>query len=215
MPQPFTRLALVVCTAAGLSCLAAAPVRAERADRELPLEIDAGQVRIDGKRKLRMLSGGVEIRRGSLIIRAQQIELRETPEGDVAVAQGSPSAPASFRQKRDGVDELIEGQAVRIDYDSGNETVRLDQGAQLKRWMGSRLAEDLSGQVIVYDHARDTFEVNGNTPAAGGGTETPGRVRVVVAPRSGPAAAAVRSSPPALLPARPAASAPARAAETR
>jgi lipopolysaccharide export system protein LptA len=180
-----TCLALLV-FAASLSVAAVA--RAERADRDLPLEIDAGQVRIDGKRKLRTLTGGVEIRRGSLLIRAQQIELRETPEGEVAVAQGSAAMPASFRQKRDGVDELIEGQAVRIEYDSVGETVKLDQSAQLKRWMGSRLAEDLSGQVIVYDHARDTFEVTGGPSGSANGTL--GRVRAVVAPRSGASGAA-------------------------
>ncbi|MFM2065200.1 MAG: hypothetical protein RLZZ584_109 [Pseudomonadota bacterium] len=185
---------------------AAAPARAERADREMPLEIDAGQVRIDGKRKVRTLSGGVEIRRGSLLIRAQQIELRETPDGEVAVALGSAGVPASFRQKRDGVDELVEGQAMRIDYDSASETLKLDHSAQLKRWMGTRLAEDLSGQTIVYDHARDTFEVNGGAAGspAGSSGDGSGRVRAVVAPRSGS---------PARAPARPASAV--RAAEPR
>jgi lipopolysaccharide export system protein LptA len=185
---------------------AATPAHAERADRDMPLEIDAGQVRIDGKRKLRTLSGGVEIRRGSLLIRAQQIELRETPDGDVAVALGSAGAPASFRQKRDGVDELIEGQAQRIEYDGAGETVKLEQSAQLKRWMGTRLAEDLSGQTIVYDHARDTFEVNGSHAGTGAAGDASGRVRAVVAPRSG-------ASAPPRAPARPASAA--RGTETR
>lgn len=187
-----------------LACCVMAPAWAERSDKELPLEIDAGQVRFDGKRKVRTLSGGVEIRRGSLLIRAQQIELRETPEGEVAFAVGSATAPASFRQKRDGVDELVEGQAQRIDYDSATETIKLDQQAQLKRWMGNKLAEDLSGQTIVYDHGRDTFEVSGSSSKG----ETPGRVRAVVAPRTGASAV-----PRSVAPARPAASAPSRAAE--
>lgn len=189
-----------------VACCCVTPVLAERGDKDQPLEIDAGQVRFDGKRKVRTLSGGVEIRRGSLLIKAQQIELRETPEGEVAFALGSASAPAVFRQKRDGVDELVEGQAQRIDYDSATETLKLDQQAQLKRWIGSRLAEDLSGQTIVYDHGRDTFEVNGS-----GGTETTGRVRAVVAPRSGASAASPRAPAPARAPA----SAPVRGPEPR
>jgi lipopolysaccharide export system protein LptA len=196
----------------GLACVAlalcvAAPALAERSDKDLPLEIDAGQVRFDGKSKIRTLSGGVEIRRGSLLIRAQQIELRETPNGEVAFAVGTAAAPAIFRQKRDGLDELVEGQAQRIDYDSNNETIKLDQQAQLKRWMGSKLAEDLSGQTIVYDHARDTFEVSGSTNSG----EAPGRVRAVVAPRSGASAV----PPRVVAPSRAAASAPARGAEPR
>ncbi|MEY2688959.1 MAG: hypothetical protein RL375_3157 [Pseudomonadota bacterium] len=193
----------------GLACVAlawcvAAPALAERNDKELPLEIDAGQVRFDGKRKVRTLSGGVEIRRGSLLIRAQQVELRDTPEGEVAFALGS--APSRFCLKIAGDDELIEGQAQRIDYDSAAETVKLDQQAQLKRWIGNKLAEDLSGQTIVYDHARDTFEVSGSTQ----GGEAPGRVRAVVAPRSG-----ASGVPRAATPARTAASTPARATEPR
>jgi lipopolysaccharide export system protein LptA len=195
----------------GLACAAlavclVAPALAERSDKDLPLEIDAGQVRFDGKSKVRTLSGGVEIRRGSLLIRAQQIELRETSNGEAAFAVGTAAAPATFRQKRDGVDELIEGQAQRIDYDSVTETIKLDQHAQLKRWMGSKLAEDLSGQTIVYDHARDTFEVSGGSNSG----ESPGRVRAVVAPRSGASAV-----PRAVAPARVGASAPTRAPEPR
>jgi lipopolysaccharide export system protein LptA len=196
---------LLACALAAL-CLCA-PVHAERADKELPLEIDAGQVRFDGKRKVRTLSGGVEIRRGSLLIKAQQIELRETPEGEVAFALGTPGAPASFRQKRDGLDELVEGQAQRIDYDSATETIKLEQQAQLKRWMGTRLAEDLSGQTIVYDHARDTFEVSGGTAAG----ESSGRVRAVVAPRGATSGVPAKASPAG----RAAASAPVRAPEPR
>jgi lipopolysaccharide export system protein LptA len=194
----------LVCLA--LACCVVAPALAERSDKEQSLEIDAGQVRFDGKRKVRTLSGGVEIRRGSLLIRAQQIELRETPDGEVAFAVGSATAPASFRQKRDGVDELVEGQAQRIDYDSTTETIKLDQQAQLKRWMGSKLAEDLSGQTIVYDHARDTFEVSGSSNSG----DASGRVRAVVAPRTGASAVARGAAP-----ARAAASAPARAPEPR
>jgi lipopolysaccharide export system protein LptA len=201
-----SRSHLLACAAAAL-CLCAA-AHAERADKELPLEIDAGQVRFDGKRKVRTLSGGVEIRRGSLLIKAQQIELRETPDGEVAFALGSPEAPASFRQKRDGVDERVEGQAQRIDYDSATETIKLDKQAQLKRWMGTRLAEDLSGQTIVYDHARDTFEVSGGSAAG----EPTGRVRAVVAPRAVASGVPPAKAAPAV---RAAASAPVRAPEPR
>lgn len=155
------------------------PARAERADRDQPLEIDAGQVRIDGKRKLRVLSGGVEIRRGSLLIRAAQIELRETPQGEVAIATGSDSEPAQFRQKREGLDETVEGRAQRIEYTADTETVRLTQQAVLRRWNGTSLAEELSGQSIVYDHARENFDVQGASNNAPGG-----RVKAVVAPRT-------------------------------
>lgn len=161
-----------------LSCSGLSGAHAEPADRDQPLEIDAGQVRIDGKRKLRLLSGGVEIRRGSLLIRAAQIELRESPQGEIAVASGSDTEPATFRQKREGLDEIVEGRALRVEYDASTETVRLSQQAVLRRWAGSTQAEELSGQSITYDHQRESFDVQG---ASG---DTPGgRVKAVVAPR--------------------------------
>jgi lipopolysaccharide export system protein LptA len=168
----------------------------EKADRDQPIEIDAGQVRIDGKRKVRLFSGGVEIRRGSLLIKAQQIEMRETADGEVvATALGSPGTPATFRQKRDGLDEQVEGQAQKIDYDGASETVRLEQLAQLRRWMGGKLSEDLSGQLIVYDQARDSFEVLGQAPSSAVlPASGSGRVRAVVAPRSTAKPAAGKAS---------------------
>lgn len=186
---PSARLALCLlglCT--GL--LGVTGARAERADRDQPLEIDAGQLRIDGKRKLKVLSGSVEIRRGSLLIRAEQIELQETPQGEIATAIGSDKAPATFRQKRDGsADEWIEGRAQRVVYDTGTETVRLQQNAMLQRLTGRSVTEELSGQNITYSHARETVEVQG-TPQPGSG----GRVRAIVAPR--PAAQAASGATP-------------------
>jgi lipopolysaccharide export system protein LptA len=166
--------------------LGPALVQAQLADRDQPLQIDAGKVHIDGKRKVRLLSGGVEIRRGSLLIRADTIELRETPQGQQITATGSEAEPALFRQKRDGLDEVVEGRARQVEYDAGSEVVRLLQQAVLRRLSGNSVSEELSGQSIVYDHARESFEV-----LSGGAVGD--RVRAVVAPRK-PATAAPAAS---------------------
>lgn len=170
-----------------LSALAAL-AQAESADRDLPLVFDAGQLKIDGKRKLQLLSGGVEITRGTLTLKADQIELRETPAGQIAVALGSQAQPATFRQKRDGVDEVIEGQAQRIEYDTVSQTVRFSQQAQVRLLRSGELADQISGQSIVYDHGRDAIEILGG--AADGATG--GRVRGVVTPRPAGSAGGVR-----------------------
>ncbi|MEY2655388.1 MAG: hypothetical protein RLZZ524_2416 [Pseudomonadota bacterium] len=175
-------LALMLALTTALT--ASLPARAERADRELPLSFDAGQLRIDGKRKVQVLSGGVEITRGTLVLKAAAVELRETPTGQVAVATGSAEQPATFRQKRDGVDETVEGQALRIDYDTVTQTVRFQQQAQVRLWRGGVLADQISGETIVYDHGRDAFEILGGAPAAAGAASAgSGRVRGVVTPR--------------------------------
>ncbi len=43
----------------------AVQVQAERADSSQPLQFDAGQLRIDGKRRIQWLTGGVELTRPS------------------------------------------------------------------------------------------------------------------------------------------------------
>lgn len=161
--------------------LASAAVQAERGDRAQPLKFDAGQMRIDGKRKVQVLSGGVEINQGTMQIKAAQVELRETPQGQVAVAEGSAESPlVQFRQKRDGVDEWIEGQAQRIEYDAGAQVVRLLQRAQVRLLRAGVQADQVNGDLIVYDNARDVFEVQGGATGSSSG----GRVRGTVTPRA-------------------------------
>ncbi|MGY0196950.1 lipopolysaccharide transport periplasmic protein LptA [Leptothrix sp. BB-4] len=185
-PSPtFTPALRAALTGLALLMACALPVRAERADRDLPLSFDAGQLRIDGKRKVQVLSGGVEITRGTLVLKAALVELRETPTGQVAVATGSAEQPATFRQKRDGVDETVEGQALRIEYDTVTQTVNFQKQAQVRLWRGAVLADQISGETIVYDHGRDAFEILGAAPAPAGTTSPAGsgRVRGVVTPR--------------------------------
>jgi lipopolysaccharide export system protein LptA len=47
-----------------------------------------------------------------------------------------PGQPAFFRQKREGVDEFIEGEAQRIDYNGQADTVRFTGQAVLRRFKG-------------------------------------------------------------------------------
>lgn len=170
-----------------------APARAERADSSQPLAFDAGRMVLDGKRKVRVLSGGVEISRGTLLLKAAQVELKETPQGgQFAIATAADGQFVTFRQKREGVDETVEGQSRRIEYDSVSETVRFIGQAQV-RVLRAGAADQVSGQTIVYDHGRDVFEVQGGVPASAQ-PAAPGaagsRVRGVLTPR--PAGAASR-----------------------
>jgi lipopolysaccharide export system protein LptA len=157
------------------------PARAEKADSEQALTFEAGRMVLDGKRKLRTLSGGVEITRGTLVLKAAQIELKETAQGQFATATGADGQPATFRQKREGLDEVVEGQARRIEYDTVTETVRFIDQAQVRVLRGGVPADQVTGQTIVYNHARDVFEVQGGGAAASG--IAGGRVRGVVTPR--------------------------------
>ena len=173
-----------------LLLLAAAPwaaVQAEKADRGKPLTIEADQPgTLDLIKQVVVFNGNVVIAQGTMSIRAERVEVRERPDGHRnATALGSPGKPASFRQKREGVDETIEGSAERIEYDSRGDLVRFSGNAQVRRLRGTTPADEVTGAVITYDNGNETFSVQGAPAAvaAGASASGPSRVRVVITPR--------------------------------
>ena len=191
-------LAIAQAVALALSSPAAS---AERADRSKPMTLESDQPCIVNLQKqTSVCSGNVSISQGSLILRADRLELRETPEGyQMAQAIGGAGKPASYRQKRDGSDEVIEGQAQRIDYDSKAGTLRFEGQAQVRRLQGGTQADEISGALIVWNSVSETFSVSGGAPSA---SNPGGRVRAVITPRlpaeaatpAGPAASSLRPS---------------------
>lgn len=167
--------------------------RAERADRAKPLNVEADAGRFDEARQTGTFTGNVVITKGSIVLRAAQVEVRQSPDGQQSsVATGAPGAPARFRQKREGVDEYLEGEAQRIEYDARSDTLRFIESAVLRRYRGSVLADEASGALITFDNAASVFSVSGGPAGTGG------RVRATLSPRE----AAAPSSPPAVAPSR-------------
>jgi lipopolysaccharide export system protein LptA len=165
-----------------LIALAAPLAGAERGDRTKPLTVEADQPgRIDLANQVVVFNGNVVITKGTMVIRAARVEVRETPDGyHTAAATGSPGKPASFRQKRDGVDETIEGEADRLEYDGRADTIRFVDNASVRRLRGATVADELAGKLVTYDNATEVFSIAGGaaTPANPGG-----RVRAVLTPR--------------------------------
>ena len=172
--------------------LAATPALAERADRTKPLTMEADRpCTVDLVRQLSVCNGNVVIAQGTLVIRADRVELRELADGyRTATAIGTPGKPAAYKQRRDGGEEELEGSAERLEYDARSDTLRFVGNAQVRRLRGSVAAEDIQGSVIVWDNAAELFSVQG-------GAATPsnpsGRVRAVLSPR--PEAASGASAP--------------------
>jgi lipopolysaccharide export system protein LptA len=194
----FSRLLPIValCVAASL----AAPVQAEKADRSKPLNVAADrQGTFDLLKQVVVFNGNVIITKGTIVIKADRVEVREGPDGyRVAVAVGSTSHPATFRQKRDGVDEFIDGQADRLEYDERGDTVRFVNNAIVRRLRGATIGDEITGQQISYDNTTEVFSVTGGTPSTTAGSPG-GRVRAVLTPREGTPAAAEAASAGAQL----------------
>jgi lipopolysaccharide export system protein LptA len=176
-----------------------AAARAERADRTKPLTMESDRpCTVDLVRQVSVCSGNVVIAQGTMVIRADRVELRETNDGyRTATAIGSPDKPANYRQRRDGGEEELQGSAERVEYDARSDTLRFVGNAQVRRMRGSVPAEDIQGSVIVWDNAAELFSVQGGaaTPSNPGG-----RVRAVLSPRAEPASAASAPSAPSLKP---------------
>jgi len=186
-PMPPFRLPPAALVAAAL--LAAGGwslAHAEKADRSKPLEVvsDGSQSAVvDLKTKLTTISGHVVVTQGTLTIKADRIEVREGSPGRYqANAMGSAAQSATFRQKRDRVDEFIEGDAERIEYDGAAEKVRFVGNAKLRVVRPSGPPDEANAAVITYDQRSDTIVFEGGSPATPG--ETPGRARLVFIPRS-------------------------------
>ncbi len=175
-PTPFPRL-LARLGLSGLLLVAAGAALAERADRNKPLNAEADRLRYDDARQTSVFTGNVVITKGSILIRGAQVEVRQDPQGNqFGLITGQPGF---FRQKREGVDEHIEGQAERIEYDSKTEMVRFTGQAVLRRYRGSQLNDETTGSVITYNGSNDTFGVDGGVRNA---ANPSGRVRAMLTP---------------------------------
>jgi len=179
--------------------LAFSAAQAEKADRLKPMVFTADKEgRIDSVNQRTELFGNVIITKGSLMLNAEKVDVRETRDGyHQAYASGTTGKPVSFRQARDTPGEAIEGRADQLEYDTRTETVRFIGNANVRRTRGATVADEVTGAVIVYDSRTEVFALEG-----GNASPNPnGRVRMVLMPRAQADAAA--SAPPAALPLQP------------
>ena len=175
---------------AALAAAVALPAQAEKSDRFKPLNVEADLPgKIDLLNQYVVFNGNVVVTKGTMTIRANRIEVRESPDGyHTAIAFGSPSQHATFRQKRDAPDEYIAGDAERLEYDGKSDVIRFVNNASVRRLRGSETSDEISGNLVTYDSGTEVFNVVGGAPATASNPN--GRVRAVLTPKEGSAAAA-------------------------
>jgi lipopolysaccharide export system protein LptA len=162
---------------------AAGPVLAEKADRNKPMNIEADALRYDDVKQVSVFSGHVVLTKGTIQIRGSQIEVRQDPDGyQFGLVTGAPEKLAFFRQKREALDEFMEGEGETIEYDGKADTVKFIKKAQLRRYRGATLGDEITGGVIVYENLTDTFTVDGSASKGVAGTRG-GRVRAMLTPK--------------------------------
>jgi len=169
--KPFLRAIRVLLLAVVAAATAA---QAEKGDREKEIQVLADRLAADDAKKEAVYEGNVIVTQGTMRITSARIVVREDPEGyRTYIATG---APVTFRQKRDKVDDWIDGSAERAEFDDRNDLLKLYNGARLKSSQG-----ELTGDFISYDRGKEFFEVTsaapGRTPAAGS------RVKATIIPQ--------------------------------
>lgn len=163
----------IVATMLGAACLSA---QAERADRDKPVNIEADKVEIDDQKKEAVFQGNVVLTQGTLMLKADRIVVNQNEGGfQSGVAYGKP---AYFRQKREGLEDFIEGEAQRLEYNGEQEKVELFINAKLTRG-----GDEVRGNYISYSALTEFFEVMGDQPGTEAGTSG-GRVRAIIQPRN-------------------------------
>jgi lipopolysaccharide export system protein LptA len=171
--------------------------RAENADRDKPMNVEADALRYDDLRQVSVFTGHVVLTKGTILIRGARLEVRQDPDGfQYGTVTADAGKRAFYRQKREGLDEWIEGESEVIDYDGKADRVKFIRQAELRRLRGATLADEMAGSLITYENTTDVFTVDGGPASPRPG----GRVRAVLAPREGASApAAAPAAPPAKL----------------
>lgn len=165
--------------ALALATLAAAlPAVAEKADREKEIVINADKLTANDASRVSTFEGAVVVTQGTMRITAAKVTVQEDAQRNkFYVANG---APVTFRQKRDNVDEYVEGFAERAEFDDRNDVLKLYNRARVKSNQN-----ELSGEFISYDMRREVAQVAGAPP----GQVAPAAIRpkVIFVPARKPA----------------------------
>lgn len=195
MKSPLSHLLLIAALAlsGGIAC-------AEKADRNKPMNVESDALRYDDLKQTSIFTGRVILTKGTILIRGTKIDVRQDADGyQFGVVTAEPGKLAFYRQKREALDEFIEGEGEVIEYDSKADTVKFITRAQLRRYRGPNLNDEFTGGVILYNNTTDIFTVDGTVAKSSPGAPA-GRVRAMLTPAPDAAAAAPAGSaskPPA------------------
>ncbi|WP_322031967.1 lipopolysaccharide transport periplasmic protein LptA [Paraburkholderia sp. J76] len=199
------RFAALMALASALLFAGLAPAaHAERADKDKPLNIEADNMTYDDLKQQTVFTGHVVATKGTILIKADRLVVTQDPQGyQFATGTVAPGTPAEklayFRQKREGLDEYVDGTAERIDYDGKQDLTTLTTRATVRRLQGlSTVMDQVHGSVVTYDGQNDFYTARSGKDVAGPGNPT-GRVRAMLSPRNTTTGAQPAPGAPAAL----------------
>lgn len=173
---------------------------AEKADRNKPIEMTAASGTSDLANNVQTLEGTVVLVQGTMRMTAERMRVKRDAQDRIfAELFGTPAAQITFREKREGFDDFMEGAADRAEFDDRSNTIKLFGRARLKNG-----GDELAGEYIYYNSVSEVIQALGRIPEPGDakrpteaapGAASP-RVRIVIQPRqSGDAKPAADAKP--------------------
>ena len=176
---------IAAASAAAILLVPAYPALAEKADKDKPTHIEASRMSSDDARRISIFEGGVVLTKGTILVRADRLVVRQDAEGfQFATATGKP---VRFRQKADPKSDKegvwTEGEALRVEIDDRNERIELFERARV-----TRDQDVVNGEYIFLDQRTEFFSVSAAKGAPP--TSPEGRVRAVIQPKAKPEAQA-------------------------
>jgi len=195
--RQFAALLASLACAAPLALMSGA-AHAEQADKDKPINVEAdNQLNYDDLKQVTVVTGHVVLTKGSIIIKADRVEVRTDPQGyQYATGYSDGTTLAYFRQKRDTPDTYVQGNALRIDYDGKNDITTLTGRGLVQKLQGLALVTDqVHGSVIRYNGATDFYTATAGADSAAPGNPT-GRVRAMLMPQNAASAAVAGSGVP-------------------
>ena len=161
----------------GLLACGVPSARADKSDREKPMNIEADRMLVDDAKKESVFEGNVVLTQGTLKLEGDRVNVRQDADGfQFGIAYGRP---AKFRQRRDGTDEYIEGFADRLEYDGKMDMLQMFGVARLLKG-----TDEVRGDYISYNAKTEFFQVLGGGKPAATPANPDGRVRAVILPKS-------------------------------
>jgi lipopolysaccharide export system protein LptA len=158
--------------------LVCSSAHAERADRSKPVHLEADKVSMDDAKQISTFEGKVLLTQGTMSILGDKLIVVQNKNG---FSHGTATGKlASFRQKREGFDEYVEGYGERIEYDTQNETVDFYGQASM-----TRRQDEVRGDHITYNAKTEIFQVR-SAPSKSSENSNQGRVRVILQPKANP-----------------------------
>ena len=156
--------------------------RAEKADQDKPVILEAEKVSVNDVQQIYDLQGQILLIKGSIVVTGEDGHIQVDPEGyEFVDVKGSSETTASFRQRREGpADEYMQGRGTQVTYNAKTEVLTITGDASLKRSLNMQMLDQLQGWKIEYDDIKERYRV---TPPAEAKPEDLPLARAILSPR--------------------------------